>query len=616
MTPPPLYPNLPDALASVSSQLQATIGKDLDRYATRIRRQGRRPGAKIIHDPVWRTVRLEPCEVVLIDSPLVQRLRRIRQLGLAGYVFPGANYSRFEHSIGVLHQTQRVVESIRRNASSLATQKHLPQHEPISLGDELLLRQTALTHDVGHGFLSHVSERALSGLPTVDGTHSVRQFRSEAKDFFRVPSLNSPPAIGEILSALCVLLPEWQDILLLAQIPTWPDAKDLCYRMAQLMCGGRDPLRPFLSEIISGPLDVDKLDYIPRDCYMAGVPMPVDVDRLLEKIQVVTVPADSILDYCEENGVGPNQSIQVLAVQTAGARAFEELVISRFLLYEKLYFHQKIRAVEGAVVNALEILQAEGEELLKVSTYLQLSDDEFLLQHWPGKFSDSERFDIARSLVSAIIDRNPLVRCYAFGPGLVRDLETDSEDFRTRWKKLNPKVGAKREAAWYEFRKEIADRARLYLRMIGQNGIADSLMDDLIVVDLPPIQGIAEKTKFFVGDEQFGVAPFITRFRVERWAEAYETQHTIGYVYTMPEFASAVYFAVRDLIWSQHQMSFDDASWTRTKLKSPDLRDFSQKIAAKDGNHLPFQSRNLLLIAARLRKGASENLRSSASTPT
>ncbi len=321
---------------------------------------------------------------------------------------------------------------------------------------------------------------------------------------------------------------------------------------------------------------------------MAGVPMPVDVDRLMEKIQVVTVSANSIPEYCEETGVEPDQSIQVLAVQTAGARAFEELVISRFLLYEKLYYHQKIRAVEGAVVNALEILEREQEEFRSIGTYLQLSDDEFLLQHWPGQSTPSPRLSVARELVSAIIDRNLLVRCYAFGPGLVSVLEPDSEAFRARWHKLKPKLGASRDQAWFEFRKQVADKARVLLRWIGQVGLADSLVDDQIVIDLPPIQGIAEKTKFFVGDEQFGVERFITRFRVERWAEAYETQHTIGYVYTMPEFAPAVYFAVRDLIWSQHGLSFDNASWTRTKLKSAELLNFSQGIAVKDKDHIPF----------------------------
>ena len=149
----------------------------------RLRRPGK-PSPKIIHDPVWRTIRVEPWEVVIIDSPLVQRLRRVHQLGLSSYVFPGAGYSRFEHSIGVLHQTKRVIGSIRRNARSLARRRRLPQQEPISLSEEALLRVTALSHDVGHGFLSHVSERALERLRTVDGSHSVRELRKEAKEFF------------------------------------------------------------------------------------------------------------------------------------------------------------------------------------------------------------------------------------------------------------------------------------------------------------------------------------------------------------------------------------------------------------------------------------------------
>jgi len=70
----------------VSAQLQVVLGPELQKYAERLRRPSHRPGAKIIHDPVWRTIRLEPCEVILVDSPLLQRLRRIRQLGLASYV--------------------------------------------------------------------------------------------------------------------------------------------------------------------------------------------------------------------------------------------------------------------------------------------------------------------------------------------------------------------------------------------------------------------------------------------------------------------------------------------------------------------------------------------------
>lgn len=482
-----------------------------------------------------------------------------------------------------------MIGSIRRNARSLEARRRLPEHEPISLAEETLLRVTALTHDVGHGFLSHVSERAMNSLPTVDGTHTVRQLREEARDFFKIPFLNAAPAIGEILSAVCILLPEWQEVLKLAEIPEWSDTTALSRRCAELICGARDPKRPFLSEIISGPLDVDKLDYIPRDCYMAGVPMPVDVDRLMEKIQVVAVPASQIPEeeYGEKVHLKADETVHVLAVQTAGSRAFEELVISRFLLFEKLYYHQKIRAMEGGVVNALEILQEKNGAFQQIPTYLQLSDDEFLLQHWPD--ANDAVYALAKELISAVTARNPLVRCFAFGPGLVKDLEPDSNDFRMRWKAFTPKVGAERKPEWFEFRNRVAERSRTLLRLVEQIPLANALSAEQIVIDLPPVQGIAEKTKFFVGDEKFGVQQFINRFRVERWAEAYETQHTTAYVYTLPEFAIAVYLAVRDLIWFEAGLSFDDASWTRTKLSSSDIFQFSKMVlAAGDSEHVPF----------------------------
>ncbi len=450
-------------------------------------------------------------------------------------------------------------------------------------------------HDVGHGFLSHVSERALDRLPTIDGKHTIRELRSQAKKFFG--ALN-PPAIGEVLSGLLILLPEWQEVLSVAQIPFWSDAQDLSLRMAQLICGGRDPRRPFLSEIISGPLDVDKLDYIPRDCYMAGVPMPVDVDRLMEKIQVVTVPADRVPaadDYAEETGIDPSDTVEVLTVQTAGSRAFEELVLSRFLLYEKLYYHQKIRALEGAVVNALEILALEHPAFKEISTYLRLSDDEFLLQHWPPTDARSSRMSVARRIISDVVDRNTFVRCYAFGPSLVKDLDQDSEEFRRKWDSLIPKISASRRQEFADFRARVAERARQFLRWTGQLPLADALADDLIVIDLPPVQGIAEKTKFCVGDEQLGVQLYGQRFRVERWAEAYENQHTLGYVYTSPDFAVPVHFAVRDLIWSENGLSFDDGSWTRTKLDMAALKEFSAEIREKVPAHPVFAEPQLIV---------------------
>lgn len=284
-----LFLGLPAGLALISSDLQDTFGDSLIEYSRFARHAGSR-ASKVINDPIWRTVRLDPWEAVVVDSPIFQRLRRIRQLGLVGYVFPGAGYSRFEHSIGVLHQTQRVIDSINRNSISFCIRRGLPPDVPVSRHEAVRLRMAALLHDIGHGFMSHVSERTIERALRVDN-NSLGTVRKEASKFFSCPKT---PALAEVLSTLIILLPEFRELLSAAEIPDWDDTTELAFGMAQMIVGGRDARRPYLTEILSGSLDADKLDYMPRDCYMAGLPMPLDVDRLLEKMLVVEISPQPI----------------------------------------------------------------------------------------------------------------------------------------------------------------------------------------------------------------------------------------------------------------------------------------------------------------------------------
>ena len=114
---------------------------------------------KEINDAVWRTISLTPFEVLILDSPLIQRLRRVRQLGVVHWVYPGAGHSRLEHSLGAVHQVQRLSEAINRHAG-----------EGNALGADWvhLLRLAALVHDIGHGLMSHVIENAFKSLGVTD----------------------------------------------------------------------------------------------------------------------------------------------------------------------------------------------------------------------------------------------------------------------------------------------------------------------------------------------------------------------------------------------------------------------------------------------------------------
>jgi HD superfamily phosphohydrolase len=561
-------------LGAVSAALQPAFSAEIERYTSTHRHAKRLPSAKIINDPVWRTVRLESWEVFILDSPLLQRLRRIHQLGLAGYVFPGASYSRFEHSIGVVHQTQRLIDAINRNARAHAPSTRLPPADPIVRTNEVFLRLAALLHDVGHCFLSHVSERALQRLDPIAPGAPIKQVLAEARSFFRIPNR---PALAELFSALIVLLPEFEGLLRLARVPGWEDPAALADRISRVIVGARDPKAPYLTEIISGAMDADKLDYMPRDCYMAGLPMPVDVDRMLEKVHVVRVPVKRLPLPELYPDLRDTDVVEVLAIHPGGARAFEESVLSRFLLYSKLYYHQKVRCMEGMVVNALELLMSSETAFKRLDTYLTLTDEDFLLGKWPtGVNYQNPDTETALRLVGDLARRRSFERCCAFGPPLST---TREKEFRRGWETLGPLVSRVKSEHGDQFREDLLGRAKKYLRATGQAGLADSIAAHDILIDLPETQGITEKLRFFVGDDQTGVEMYAARYKVGTWAEAYEDQKTLGYVYTWPQFSTAVHFAFADVVKEKTGLVFDEGSWRLTKLPPSDLREFAANLA-------------------------------------
>lgn len=586
--PAPLWPNLPVGLAEISAQLQKVLGTDLEKYLQLLTFRQAAPSFKVINDPIWYTIRVESWELTVLDSPVVQRLRNIRQLGLAGLVYPAAGYSRFEHVVGVLYQTQRIIESINRNTRAYNARSHLAIPDPVSQRDEVLLRLAAILHDIGHCFLSHVSERSLNRLEVAPGI-SMDNARKDAKAHFGCSKI---PAVGELLSALIVLLPEFVEILKAAKIPHWQGNElDLAGSLAQLIVRGKFIDRPFMNEIISGAVDADKLDYMSRDCYMAGLAMPIDVERLLEKLCVVNVPAEQLQDYMQILNVSPNRTIQVLAVQPGGAKVFEDMVLSRVLLYDKLYNHQKIRAMESAVVSALDLLQASHPDFRKLSTFFSLSEAQFLELKWPSAPNDTDsRIEQARQIVREVKNRN-FVRAFAFGPELASDPETqlpiDDKKLALLWRSFRRVVDRYISSESVAFRAEITERAQSYLKTTGQPRFAEDLHESFIVVDLPDVQGIAEKTKFFVGDENSGVQLFNERFRVEKWAEAYENQKITGYVFSPSHVALAVHVAFRDLVREKFKLSFEPWSWQLAKLSIRELNRFTTELIGRNVNTQP-----------------------------
>src|ERR1700730_12784709 len=135
---------------AVDSLAAKWLGVVLERLDTR---EGKRGFPKVFNDPVWGTIELLPWEVLLLDSTLVQRLRGVRQLGLAHYVYPGAGHDRLEHARGVVEAAERMLRALERNARHRSHYGTRPDQAIPALSevDYYTVRLAALLHDLGHG---------------------------------------------------------------------------------------------------------------------------------------------------------------------------------------------------------------------------------------------------------------------------------------------------------------------------------------------------------------------------------------------------------------------------------------------------------------------------------
>ncbi|UCB59903.1 MAG: HD domain-containing protein [Candidatus Bathyarchaeota archaeon] len=194
-----------------------------------------------IKDPVYGYVYITESEKDVVDSFPMQRLHRLRQLAGAEYVYPSANHTRFEHSIGTLHLSQRITEN-----------SNITQY--LSNDESQMIRLAALLHDVGHGPFSHVFEHLLEKF--LDKTH-------------------------EELTTWVIEKSEVGDIL--RKVGFNPN------KVAKLATGSlQQKGKAFIDQIIQSAIDVDKLDFIVRDTYHTGAKYGnVDVFRLIHMIDVL-----------------------------------------------------------------------------------------------------------------------------------------------------------------------------------------------------------------------------------------------------------------------------------------------------------------------------------------
>lgn len=308
-------------------------------------------GSKDVFDFVWGSVELNPVEIALLDSPLLQRLRNIKQLGFGHYVYCNADYSRFAHTIGVVEISGRMAEVVK---------KRLVQ-EPNREGERTydmreIVRLAAIFHDCGHMFFSHVAESFF----TQNSRYEKHKTITDALTFFN-QKISSRAAFHEMIGVMIVNSDEVLRFFSLVEkhftetrIKNEGDRKLLIDYISGLIVGVAidKNILPY-SNIIKGTIDADRMDYLSRDSSTTKVPLAVDIGRLVKKITVIKLnnfyPSEVWNDLSDGDRL-----YQSMAIQYSAQRLIWQLSMARAVMYQSVYFHHKKLTAEAMLRRACE----------------------------------------------------------------------------------------------------------------------------------------------------------------------------------------------------------------------------------------------------------------------
>lgn len=354
-----------------------------------------------VRDPLHDTISFTRIEKTVIDSFEFQRMRRIQQTAFIKYVFPGATHTRFVHALGVMHMAgvllnslvlnqERILDSLVDSLAQLPitvqkshalTEAH---HGSLSETREAIdwlknseiaqvLRLAALLHDVGHAPFSHSLERFMPNWRELE-----ENLASLALPAYLTHAINKKIARQKTKHPSAIdgrIRHEIYTLMIVARLFSG-DEKNLSQEMGQDICAvldldvepctsgavSKSRLQTLLHEVVSGEIDVDRMDYLLRDSRECGVVYGLfDAGRIL----------DSACFYKD-----PITSNYHLAIRRSGIAAFEDYLRARWSMYQQVYFHKTATACEAMLETAHKALNRFSLPL-RLDEYLPLDDSSF-----------------------------------------------------------------------------------------------------------------------------------------------------------------------------------------------------------------------------------------------
>ena len=464
---------------------------------------------KIIHDALWGTHPVPAHEIALLDTPLLQRLRSLHQTGGVYLTYPSAHHTRFEHTLGVVCQSGRLCDALRRSS----TEQRIDQ----SFEDNV--RFAALLHDTGHGPFSHTSEQFYASLQEME------DFRAQN------PALSECGA-GEILS---YLITQSAPMRAFVDIIKSTHRRRLdCDTIGRLITGTTDASNIYMSEIVHGPFDADKLDYMPRDGLFSGLKMHVDLDRLYHSIRIKTATV---------NG----ESQTRIAGHVSGLSPLTQIMFNKMLLFTGMYHHHKVRAVDCMLWAVFLLAQERGAtvggHVLKTpADFLRVTDDRLLI---PELCDD----DDIKSLLTDIRTRRLWKKALVIARNTVpENMHNEAGD------NPNPLFAGVAKLAGDE-KEKIVERREIAREIWDRAG--KPCPEHAVWLDVPRLPGMTEAKKMWIEAPGQTEPQTLEHFiPVDKWVELYGTHQSRSHIFAPADVCQRIGQAAKDVFYERFKLEF------------------------------------------------------------
>ncbi|MEY8396239.1 HD domain-containing protein [Lachnospiraceae bacterium 45-P1] len=553
----------------VFKEVEAFTSRKLKNYNAHLESIKLSSRNKEIFDAVWGNIEFSAGEIYILDSPLLQRLRKIKQLGLAYFVYCGSDYSRFYHTTGVVFLADKMATSLNKcNINSKRDQDYF----------KAVVRLAAIFHDAGHMFLSHVSEHYFGKSPL----YPRHEIISEMLEEFERRARKSI-SLHELLSCMIVNTPEVKRLLevvgkRLEGVPIDSDEslESLVEYISGLIAGvpvDRNVL-PY-SSIINGPIDADKCDYLSRDSHVTRVPVAVDISRLTQKLSVVETKEINTSDLWHMDS-DSSKPFYELAIADSAEKALFQLSIARTIMFDSVYYHHKVLTAETELRGLLNELSNLQEPVFSsFSEILEYTDNDFSRYFFEQLMSSRTRADIEKIQKvqrewDDILSRNMAKRIACIMPEFLLGTQSAKEHL---FDDVLTNLNSDAERSLLKHLREQYEEINLLLG----NAEASKEENNILIIQPPNIlyghSKIQVPINLYNGKKR--------EFRGYELVSSRETSSSASYFVTNAENKHLMYLALEKVLYSRYHVLLKDECAACGKFGQADARKYYTQLLNK-----------------------------------